>query len=444
MLAVWLMEEAMKKNNNINYHMTLSDRIAIEQGLLERLSFREIAAVIGKDATTVAKEVKRAIGYKKKDAWTVDCKHAAGCRISNLCCGTDCTSFCKECNAVICTEVCRRWKPAYCELLEHPPYVCNGCSSRLQCHLEKKVYRAKDAQRMYEKKLSNSRKGINMTREELLQLNALVSPLILQHQSLSHIYATHADEIGISRATLYKYIAEGYLDAKTMDLPRKIRYKRRKKAKNPSSINYKYRSGRTYRHFENFVEEHPELEIVEMDTVKGSRQKGPCLLTLLFRSSNLMLLFLLPECTMGAVIRQFNAITEAIGLDAFRRTFPILLTDNGPEFKDSAGIETAPSGEWRTRLFYCDPQQTNQKSRLERNHEYIRYIIPKGVSMHWLTKDQVQLMMNHINNTKRDSLNGHSPFEVASLLIKKEVLDSFGLVYVSPDQVQLNPALFKK
>ena len=72
----------------------------------------------------------------------------------------------------------------------------------------------------------------NMTKEELKRLNELVSPLILQHQSLNHIFATHAEEIGVSRATLYKYIAEGILDAKTMDLPRKIRYKKRKKAKN--------------------------------------------------------------------------------------------------------------------------------------------------------------------------------------------------------------------
>lgn len=436
-----------KKDNVINYHMNLSDRIVIEQGLRDGKTFREIAAELHRDPTTISKEVKRSVGYDPNSFTGVDCKLAKNCRRTNLCCGTDCSAYCKTCPAVDCTSVCRNWAPGRCELLKHPPYVCNGCFKRTGCRLNKVVYQAKDAQRLYEKKRSNSRKGINMTKEQLSELNRLVSPLILQHQSLSHIYATHSTEIGVSRTTLYKYIAEGCLDARTMDLPRKIRYKKRKKAQNkrePRSSDYKYRTGRTYRHFEYFTIDHPELDVIEMDTVKGSRKKGPCLLTMLFRSSNLMLIFLLPDCTSAAVVNKLNEISDAVGIELFQKTFPVLLTDNGSEFKDSSGIECDKSGELRTRVFYCDPQQTNQKSRLERNHEYIRYIIPKGVSMHWLTKAQVQLMMNHINSTRRDSLNGHSPYELAKLLINEKVLDSLGLTFVSPDKVQLNPALFKK
>lgn len=436
-----------KSKSTINYHMTLSDRIAIEQGLRDRKTFREIASELHRDPTTIAKEVKRAIGYSQNSATSVDCKFVQNCRRTNLCCGTDCSAYCKTCPAVDCTSVCPNWAPGRCERLEYPPYVCNGCVKRIGCRLNKRTYQAKDAQRMYERKLSNSRKGINMTQEELAELNSLVSPLILQHQSLSHIYATHSSEIGISRTTLYKYIAEGCFDAKTMDLPRKIRYKKRKKRKTNGesrTSDYQYRRDRTYRHFESFTIDHPELDVVEMDTVKGSRKKGPCLLTMLFRSSNLMLIFLLPDCTSAAVVNQLNEISDAVGIELFQKTFPVLLTDNGSEFKDSSGIECDKNGELRTRVFYCDPQQTNQKSRLERNHEYIRYIIPKGVSMHWLTKAQVQLMMNHINSTRRDSLNGHSPYELAKLLINEKVLDSLGLTFVSPDKVQLNPALFKK
>ncbi len=432
-----------KKTTDVNYHMNLSDRIAIEQGLCDGKTFTEIAGELQRDPSTIAKEVKKAIGVAEQKAFSVDCKYVKNCRRSDLCIGTDCTSFCKNCSAVDCTTVCRRWTAARCEKLSKPPYVCNSCTNRFGCRLDKKVYRAKDAQRLYEKKLTDSRKGINLTREELQQLNELVSPLILQHQSLSHIYATHADEIGVCRTTLYKYIAEGYLDAKTMDLPRKIRYKKRKKAKGKQKNDYKYRSGRTYRHFENFIAANPETEIVEMDTVKGTRQRGPCLLTMLFRSSGMMLIFLLPDCTINAVIHLFNELTDKLGVELFRKTFPVLLTDNGAEFKNSTEIECTPDGELRTRVFYCDPQQSNQKSRLERNHEYIRYVIPKGVSLHWLKPEQVQLLMNHINATKRDSLNGHSPYELAKLLLDKKVLDSLGLTYVHPDAVKLNPALLK-
>ena len=439
------MEEAMKKEyREGSFHMSLSERMVIEQGLRARKTFKEIAWEINRDPTTVSKEIKRVVQACDFLDDPVNCYYASECRRTDLCEEADCTSYCKECSVVLCTEKCRRWRPGHCERLLKPPYVCNGCSEAYKCHLRKKYYKAKDAERIYERKKSVSRRGINMTKEELKRLNELVSPLILQHQSLNHIFATHAEEIGVSRATLYKYIAEGILDAKTMDLPRKIRYKKRKKAKNAvPQRDYSYRHGRTYRHFERYIAEHPELEIVEMDTVKGARGKGPCLLTMLFRSSGLMLIFLLSNCSQASVLRQFDKLTDILGLELFQQVFPVILTDNGSEFKDSHGLEFIKDGSQRTHVFYCDPQQTNQKSRLERNHEYIRYIIPKGRKMYWLTDALVQRMMNHINGAIRSSLNNHAPYQIAQLLMKKEALDLLGLEYVSPDKVQLNPALLK-
>lgn len=432
-----------KEKPTPNFHMTLSDRIVIEQGLREGKTFQGIASEVNKDPTTISKEVKRVVKACDFKNDPVDCAFVHICRRTDLCMGTECSSYCKECGAVSCAEICQRWMPKHCEKLLHPPYVCNACRKVIGCRLEKKFYRAKDARKQYEKNLSDSRKGINMTKAELDCLNLLVSPLIRKHQSLGHIYATHADEIGISRATLYKYIAEGVLDARTMDLPRKVRYKKRKKASVPRNTDYQYRSGRTYRHFERYLGEHPGIEVIEMDTVKGSSKKGPCLLTLFFRASSLMLIYLLPDCTSKAVVDVFDMLTDILGLHNFSTSFPVILTDNGPEFRNSARIECTKQGQPRTRLFYCDPQQTNQKSRLEKNHEYIRYVIPKGVSMYWLTKERVHLLMTHINSVKRDSLNAHSPYEAAELFMKREVLDSLRVTCVSPDQVQLNPALLK-
>lgn len=425
-------------------HMTLSDRIAIEQGLRDGDNFKEIAEVIHKDPTTVSKEIKRSVKYKDWQNETVDCIHVINCRKNGICRNKSCNAYCKECPSVDCTKNCKLYAPRHCKELERPPYVCNACPQRISCHLEKKYYKAKEAQKSYEKRLRDSRSGINMTAEELKQLNSVVSPLILQHQSLSHIYSTHSAEIGISRPTLYKYIAEGILDAKTMDLPRKIRYKKRKKAKHVSSAEFKYRSNRTYRHFENYMANHSEINVVEMDTVKGCREKDQCLLTMLFRNSGLMLIFLLPNCTMAAVVRVFNKLTDSLGLEDFQKTFPVILTDNGPEFKNADGMERTPDGKLRTKIFYCDPLQSNQKSRIERSHQFIRYIIPKGISLYWLTDDHVRTMTDHINSAKRDSLNHHSPYEMAEILMDKKVLDKLNLKAVSPDLVQLNPALLRK
>ena len=100
-----------------------------------------------------------------------------------------------------------------------------------------------------------------------------------------------------------------------------------------------------------------------------------------------------------------------------QKTFGAILTDNGSEFKNPQLLETSLSGERRTFVFYCDPMASWQKGRLERNHEFIRYILPKGHPFDKLSRQSVVLMMNHINSTTRASLNGRTPFELASLLL---------------------------
>ena len=207
---------------------------------------------------------------------------------------------------------------------------------------------------------------------------------------------------------------------------------------------YDYRSKRTYRDFEKYVTAFPEYEVVELDTVKGGREAGKCLMTLLFRKSSFMLCFLLPSCTQKAVCEVFDSLYEALGRRLFMKTFRVILTDNGPEFKDPWSIEKDSHGKQRTKIFYCDPYTSSQKGQLEKNHEFIRYVIPKGKSMHNFSPDDITLLTRHINSVSRDSLNGRCPFDPAELLLDKKVLAFAGRNKVSPDDVLLKPALFKK
>lgn len=128
----------MKK---INTHMTLSDRIVIEQGLREGKSFKDIASIIQKDATTVSKEIRRAVNSDDCETDPVDCFYVDTCRETHFCI-SDCTSFCKYCSAVDCTQSCNRWKPKHCDKLKKSPYVCNACPDQIRCKLKKKYYHA--------------------------------------------------------------------------------------------------------------------------------------------------------------------------------------------------------------------------------------------------------------------------------------------------------------
>ena len=162
-------------------------------------------------------------------------------------------------------------------------------------------------------RLHSSRQGIILSPEQLQSLNDLISPLIRQGQPLSHIYSAHASDIQVSRRTLYNYLDLGLFDVRNLDLPRRVRYKLRKNQRQANPIQYDYRNRRTYRDFEKYCDAFPDYEIVEMDTVKGTQEAGKCLLTLLFRKSSFMLIFLLDSCTQSEVAYVFDTLYSALG-----------------------------------------------------------------------------------------------------------------------------------
>lgn len=424
-------------------HLSFSDRIYIEQSLYDNLSFKAIARFLEKDPTTISKEIKRSLEIQNSHATNLrHCLNYSRCYKKHLCGDAFCSKHCHNCKLFDCSLYCSNYESNHCSILDKPPYVCNGCSHKTGCRKEHHFYRSKHAQSLYEQKLRDSRTGINMTKDELLQLNDLITPLIKNGQPLSHIFATHKDELTISRQTLYNYLDAGVLDVRNIDLPRRVRYKKRKK-RVVTNHDQSYRSKRTYKDFLRFMEAHPEYDVVELDTVKGGRNAGKCIMTLLFRSSSFMLLFLLDRCTQQNVTAVFDQLYALFGHNLFRNTFPVILTDNGPEFKNPNRIEYTESGKRRTFLFYCDPYVSNQKARLEKNHEFIRYVIPKGRSMYRYSQQDMTLLATHINSLARDSLNGNTPFDLAEILLNKKVLDLLELKKVSPDQVLLKPTLLK-
>lgn len=157
-----------------------------------------------------------------------------------------------------------------------------------------------------------------------------------------------------------------------------------------------------------------------------------------------MLAFLCKDKTMDSVLKIFGYLEDSLGSDLFRSTFPLILTDNGSEFADPVKFETGTENVKRTSLFYCEPYASYQKGMLEKNHEYIRYLLPKGSSFDGLFQDDVSLMLSHINSTARTSINGRTPFELASLLLNERVIKAAGLERIEHDDVCLKPSLFKK
>ena len=309
--------------------------------------------------------------------------------------------------------------------------------------MDKKLYSSKYADDCYRELLSSSREGINQTPESIQRMNDILTPLVQKGQSIAHIYATHADDMKCSRRTVYEYIDAGVFDVRNIDLRRKVKYRKRKKPTDTSAKDRSYRKGHNYEDFRKRVEKSPEASVVEMDCVEGSKTSRKVLLTMTFRRTHLVLIFLLASQTQEEVLRVFNLLEERLGTILFRRLFEIILTDGGTEFANREGLERSSGKGTRTTVYYCDPYSFWQKGCCEKNHEYIRYVRKKGSSFDDLEQSDVDLLANHISSTKRDSLNGHSPFELSQMLLDEKLLTVMNYRAVAPDDVMLTPELLK-
>ena len=439
-------EDLMETKGN-HKHLTLSDRINIERGLNSSDSFAEIARVTHKDPSTISKEVRKHSRTKEyKGYGNIPCEANRDthfrCRLKHVCGDMDCDILCRLCKKFRCSSICKAYQPQQCSKLKKAPYVCNGCGKRTGCMLEKKVYSSKYADDCYRTLLSSSREGINQTPESIQRMNDTLTPLINKGQSIAHIYATHAEDLKCSRRTLYSYIDAGIFDVRNVDLRRKVKYKKRRKPTDTNAKDRSYRIGHNYEDFKARTEK-GHCSIVEMDCVEGNKNSHKVLLTFTFRSTHLMLLFLLEEQTQKEVRKVFDWLEDQLGTECFHKLFEIILTDGGSEFSDRTAMETAADGSQRTSVYYCDPYSFWQKGSCEKNHEYIRYVRKKGSSFDDLDQEKVTLLANHINNTKRDSLNGHSPLELSHLLLDTKLFTVMGYGTIDPDDVMLTPELLK-
>ena len=331
-------------------------------------------------------------------------------------------------------------KIAYkCDLLLKPPYVCNTCVNKRYCIKNKLYYNARFAQEISDRRKSESKQGVDISPETIEEIENTIVPLIKdKKQSINQIYNNHSDILYFSKTTFYRYVDSGVLSLCNLDLPKKVKYKKRKTT---NDTDYKRKlailKGRTYEEFLSFISIHTKMNICEMDTVDG-KQGGKVFLTILIRETKFMFIRLLDKKNIACVNKEIDKLKKILGIKLFSKVFRIVLTENGNEFLDPLKIEIDyNSGNKTCNVFYCNPYSSFQKANIERNHEYIRRVIPKGISLDTLTTEQVQTLETNINNIPRDILDGKTPFELTKKLFPL-LIEKLNYKHLKPDDVSLN------
>jgi len=411
-------------NRNYN-HLTIEQRNLIEHLLNKGKSFSEIGTILKIDRTTISKEIRRNFTIKVNTYSKVACENQINCGVSSC-------NYCKQC-----------YKAKECKLLTKPPYVCNSCPKKAGCKLTKHYYFGSEAQKLYDERKVESKKGYDISEDDINMIEKVIVPLVKdKNQPINHIYNNHSDILYFSKPTFYRYVNEGVLSLSNIDLPKKVCYKPRNNNKNMKEKKIKaYNKGRTFDDFLEYVTKFPNKSIVEMDTVEGVKG-GKCFLTLFIRKTSLLLIFLLDSKTQDEVNKCFTYLKKTLGINLYKKIFQIILTDNGPEFLNPIIFERdLETGKKISKLYYCDPYSSWQKSFIENSHKRIRIVLPKGASFNNLTAKDVKLLQDNIAGLYKDKIK-KTPYQ-QTLELFPDLIKCLNISYISPDEVNLSSSLFR-
>lgn len=405
-------------------HYTYSDRLAIETMLEEGKTIKDIEKDIKKSSSNIIREIEKHTTYKYPSVYNGQhpCLKRSDCPVRD----------------VECYFTCKNIEYKQCPKLSKSPHVCNGCTTKHGCRFVKKYYLAREAQDIYKETLSISRIGLHYTEEELVILNERLCPLIIKSKSVYHAIITINVTFNTSFVlkTIYRQIKSNCLPIQSSDLPRC----RRKSKCVDKDKNYKRNiDGHTFEGYETYKKNNPNACEMQMDTVEGIKENNaPVLLTLEIVDINFLFIFKIDSQTIDNVIEKLSYFKNIIGKDIFDKIMEILLTDNGKEF---INIEEFISLSSCINIFYCHPYSSFEKGSIENNHELIRRVIPKGISLKPYTQKELNLLCSHINSLIRESLDGKCPFDLIDKYIPLDKINELGLNKINPLDVCLIPEL---
>ena len=369
-------------------HINQQQRQIIRSCLNKNMKLKRIAEIMSLDPTSISKEIKRNRSLIKGNPYEKN----------------------------------------QCRNVTRYPYVCDGCPRKnLTCRYQAKYsYNPAKANRRAQDNLVIPRRGIDCTSEEFRYLDDVVSNGVYNKESVYSIVDSHP-ELNKSVPTVYRYINDGLLRVRRINLPMAVTYKKRKKAKKKYeySENRKIdRSNRTYIDYLAYRRTHINHYVTQMDFLGSIKSDSKSILTLTIPELHFVLLDIIEKPTANKVNGFFNDIEERIGIADFKEIIPCILTDRDPCFADMEGLEVSPfTGERRTLVFYCDPYVSNQKGNVENMNRQLRKFFPKGKSIDHLTVSDVREINSLILRTRVKSLSGATPEEAFIKVYGKNLYD---------------------
>ena len=354
-------------------HLTYDQRKVIVNGITHKYTAKEISEALGFDPTSISKEVKRNRFITSIGKYNSDCNKT------------------------------KRW-----------PYVCSGCNKRYnnQCLFNKYRYDAKRAQDKANINLINSRKGLDIESSKFNELDKIIKDGVDNNKSIYQITIENKDTINKSVTTIYRYINNGYLTTKRIDLPYAVKFKKRKHNKKYEYSSNKTidRTGHTYIDYLSFIHKHPGIYVWQLDFLGKIKTDNNNILSFILPVLQFSILGLIKNPNQEKVAKFFDDLEQKIGIDAFKDLIPVILTDRDPNFTDINGICFSKiTGEERCKLFFCDAYVSTQKPNVENINKQLRLFFPKGKSIDIYNYQDILNINKTLLNRPLKSLDNFTP-----------------------------------
>lgn len=402
------------------------DRINLQAGIAKGYSLRIISKILNKSRSTIYREIINNSYYK-------DSRHT--CAHCKLNCKNKDHYKNGECQIFIAYE-CKHWKKF--------PYTCNKCNESHFCSNRKRYYDCVDAHAKAKRKRKEPRTFKKINDDDLKQIDSIVSDGVKRGQSLHHIYVANYALLSkiCSERTIRRYVYHNYLSVKAHELPRYVRYSHKYDYKKKKIINVERMLGRTFSDYKKYVESHPDDNIFQYDSVEGKIDDKKAILTITYPEFRFQFGYFISKQNMMSVYKRMRNLQKLLG-KRYEEIFQINLSDNGPEFSKFHEIETDKYGRNLCKVFFTNPYRSTDKASCERNHEFIRYVIPKGKSLDFLTQEKVELLFSHINSYVRESNKNKTPYDLMVERFGIEFMEIIGIKRIPPKDICLKPSLLR-
>ena len=315
------------ENTNAYFHLTLEERRIILKGITNGSTKTAIAQTIGKDKSTVGKEIRTHRVLVKKCPLPLECSAYRKCPFDRQ-----------------CSPGCPDYVPFRCSRRDRSPGACNGCPGRSRCRFDKYDYNPEKAQASYRETLVDSRAGINLTSSEAKAMADIIGPLLRQGLSPYQILQAHP-ELGVCEKTIYNYIESDVFHEvagiTVMDLRRQVSGKLPK----ARAVTYRkrqdrrYLQGRTYRDYNAYLSQNPGVFVTQMDTVYNDESHGPFIQTFKFVKAGLLFAFLQEEKTAPAMLHGVSRLEEILA--------PGSSAGTSTSCSLTGEVNSAPPRQWR-------------------------------------------------------------------------------------------------